>query len=343
MVDSPLDATISVLVVRALLAGASLADIDRGALEQHAGFTRGTLDPASLVDPDARLPARVAVRLWQVLPELTQNPAFGLWLAERTADAPLTVAAWFILSSPSVEEGLARAVQFQRLLHERANGELVREAHETRYVHRVGDATFRAPSPAIEFGFAQIVLLVRRATGRPVVPSRVKFQHARPGELALYRRLFGENLRFGAESDELAFERATCELPVVSADPALGELVHAHARALLERLPEVATFSARVRRLLAERLPDAAPSIDATAAALAVAKRTLQRRLKDEGTSFDAIADEVRRSLAERYLREQRLGVQETAFLLGYSEVSAFQRAFLRWTGVSPSRWREKS
>jgi len=343
MSDSPLDATISVLVVRALLLGAHLAGIERGVLEEEAGFAPGTLEPASVADPDARMPARVAVRLWQVLPGLTQNPAFGLWLAERTAEAPLTVAAWFIVSSPNVEAGLARAVQFQRLLHERASGELVREEHETRYVHRVGDATFRAPSAAIEFGFAQLVLLVRRATGRFSVPSRVAFQHARPGDVAHHRRLFGDNLNFGAENDEIAFGRATCELPVISADPALGELVYAHARTLLERLPENETFAARVRRVLAERLPDAAPNIDATATALAVAKRTLQRRLKDEGTSFDAIADDVRRSLAERYLKEQRLGVQETAFLLGYSEVSAFQRAFVRWTGVSPSRWRAKS
>jgi AraC-like DNA-binding protein len=344
MPDSPLDGTISALVVRALLFGAAQHGIEQSVLEERAGFPAGTLEPTAVADPDARLPARVAVRLWQLLPELTQNPSFGLWLATRTADAPLTVAAWFILSSPSVELGLTRALQFQRLLHDHANGELVRDESETRYVHRVGDATFRAPSAAIEFGFAQLVLLVRRATGRPIVPTEVQLQHGRPLELSPYRGLFGDNVRFGAERDAIAFDRGTRELPVVSADPALGELVHAHARALLERLPEAkSTFATRVRRVLVERLPDAAPSVEATASALSVAKRTLQRRLKDEGTSFEAVVDDVRRSLAERYLKEQRLGVQETAFLLGYSEVSAFVRAFVRWTGLSPSRWREKS
>jgi AraC-like DNA-binding protein len=344
MADSAPDGTISALVVRALLFGASQHGIDPRLLEERAGFARGTLAPANVADPDARLPARVALGLWQILPELTKNPGFGLWLAARTADAPLTVAAWFVLSSPSVEQGLERAVQYQRLLHDRASGELVREEARTRYVHRVGDATFRAPSAAIEFGFAQLVLLVRRATGRPVVPLEVRLQHARPAELSQHRPLFGENLHFGAERDEIAFDRPTLALPVVSADAALGELVHAHARALLERLPPAtSSLTARVRRVLVEGLPEAAPSIDAAAAALAIAKRTLQRRLRDEGTTFELIADDVRKSLAERYLKEQRLGVQETAFLLGYSEVSAFQRAFLRWTGLSPSRWREKS
>jgi len=343
MADSALDGTISALVVRALLLAAAEHRLDVGELEVRAGFAAGTLDAKNVADPDARLPARVAVRLWQVLPELTKNPGLGLWLAERLADAPLTVASWFILSSPSVDAGLARAFEFQRLLHDRANAELVQGEHETTYVHRIGEAGFRAPSAAIEFGLAQLVHLVRRATGKPVVPSRVRLQHARPADVALHTRVFGPGIEFGASEDALSFDRAACELPVVSADPALGELVLAHARTLLARLSEVASWTARVESVLAKELPHVAPNIDSAASALAVAKRTLQRRLRDEGTSFEAVADAFRRTLAERYLKEQRLGVQETAFLLGYSEVSAFQRAFVRWTGLSPSRWRERS
>jgi AraC-like DNA-binding protein len=312
-------------------------------LEERCGFPAGTLDPSSVADPDARVPARVAVGLWQVLPELTKIPGFGLWLAERGAKAPLTVASWFILSSASVGEGLSRAVQFQRLLHDRAQSELLHLDDETVYVHRIGDATFRAPTPAIEFGFAQLVWLVRRATGVDVLPSRVRFQHVAPADLTLHERVFGQRVRFGAERDELAFDRATRELPVTSADPALGELVLSHARTLLERLPSATTWTARVQGVLAKGLPDVSVSIDDAAGALAVARRTLQRRLKDEGTSFEEVADALRRNLAERYLRDQRLGVQETALLLGYSDVSAFQRAFQRWNGVSPSRWRAKS
>jgi len=343
MADSPLDGTISALVVRALLLGARLHGLDPRGLEEPCGFRPDTLDPKRVEDPDGRLPARVAVRLWQVLPEVTQNPAFGLWLAERMAEAPLTVASWFILSSASVDQGLTRAFEFQRLLHDRANGELFHTDHETVYRHRVGDESFRAPSPAIEFGFAQLALLVRRATGKPVVPSRVQFQHARPANLTHHRRLFGDHVVFHGEHDEIAFDRATRELPVLSADAALNELVTAHARLLLERLGEATTWTARVQRALAKELPRTAPRIEDVASELLVAKRTLQRRLRDEGTSFEDVADGLRRTLAERYLAERRLGVQETAFLLGYSDVSAFQRAFVRWTGLSPSRWRERT
>jgi len=339
--ESPLDGTISVLVLRALLHGARLAGLEPAELFARAGLSSTALEPRVLADPDARVPARVAVRLWEVLPALSARPHFGLWLAEQVKDAPLTVAAWFILSSASVEEGLERTLAFQRLLHDQANGVLERTEDEITYVHRVGDAGFRAPGAAIEFGFAQFVLLVRRATGCAVVPSRVAFQHAAPASSDEPRRFFGTLPVFNAPRDELAFDRATRELPVVSADPALGELVRAHAERLLAELPNVSTWSARVLRALGTDLSRGGIGVEQVARALSVPTRTLQRRLKEEGTSFEDVADRLRRNLAERYLCDRRLGIQETAFLLGYSDVSAFYRAFSRWTGMSPARFRE--
>ncbi len=336
MVASPADGTVSVLLLRALLAGASFHGLGPGEL----GLS---LEPSALTDPDARVPARVVLELWESLPKLTGKEHFGLWLAELVRAAPLTAASWMILSSPTLREGLTQAVRFQRLLHDQASGEIIETDRGITYVHRVGSGAFRAPRHAIEFGFAQIVFLARRATGREVVPAELRFQHAAPGDLNLHRRLFGLDPSFGAERDEITFDPASCALPVVAADPALGELVMAHARALLERLPEDDSWTARVQRILAAELPRTMLSVDDVASAASVTRRTLQRRLSEEGTSFEEVADGLRRNLAERYLREQRVSVQETAFLLGYSEVSAFHRAFQRWTGVSPARFRDRS
>lgn len=341
MSHSPADGSISVLVLRALLAGAAASGLDANRLATETGIPPASIAPALLADPDARVPARVALGLWEALPRLTRRDDFGLWLAELTAAAPLTAASWFILTSSTLGEGLERAVRFQRLLHDQAASELTRTADGLVYSHRVGDGAFRAPRHAIEFGFAQIVQLLRRASGKPVTPSAVELQHAPPVDTSRHALVFGRELRFNAASDRLYFPREVCELPSLSADPALGELVMAHARALIADLVEDESLAGRVRRALAARLPEALLSIDEVAESLSLSKRTLQRRLRDEGTSFDAIADALRRHLAERYLGEQRFSVQETAFLLGYSDVSAFHRAFSRWTGASPARFRD--
>lgn len=101
------------------------------------------------------------------------------------------------------------------------------------------------------------------------------------------------------------------------------------------------TWAARVLRALGTDLSRNNLGVEQVARQLSVPTRTLQRRLQEEGTSFEAVADRLRQELAERYLCDRRLGIQETAFLLGYSDVSAFHRAFSRWTGMSPARYRE--
>jgi AraC-like DNA-binding protein len=343
MPQSPADGTMSVLVFRALVAGATFHGIERERLASESGIPLDALAPERLLDPDGRVPARLVLELWESLPRLTQNEHFGLWLAELSRAAPLTAASWLILSSPSLEAGVRQALRFQRLLHDHAASELVTDDSGAMYVHRIGNGTFRAPRHAIEFGMAQLVFLVRRATGKAVVPARVQLQHARPSDLSLHQPIFGQHIEFGAERDTVSFDRATCALPVVTADPSLGELVMAHARELHARLPENPSWTNRVQRLVSAELPRRMLTIDDVATRLSVPKRTLQRRLKEEGTSFEELTDVMRRELAERYLREQRLGVQETAFLLGYSDVSAFHRAFQRWTGVTPSAWRGTS
>jgi AraC-like DNA-binding protein len=322
--------------------GALASGLDVARLPELTGVPAACLEPSLLADPDGRVPARVALRLWETLPQLTQRESFGLWLAELTGAAPLTAASWFILSSPTLGAGLERAVRFQRLLHDHAASELTPSAAGVVYSHRIGDGSFRAPRHAIEFGFAQIVHLLRRASGQPVSPSGVEFQHAAPADATQHTRLFGAEVRFNAEADRLHFSRALCDLPSLSADPALEELVMAHARTQLARLSDDQSLSSRVRRALTARLPGTLLGIDEVAASLSLSKRTLQRRLRDQGTSFDALADATRRQLAERYLGEHRFSVQETAFLLGYSDVSAFHRAFSRWTGTSPARFRSE-
>src|SRR5688572_22246380 len=119
-IPSPEGGSVSILILRALLGGARAAGLSPELLSEQSGVAASFFDASLLADPDARVPGRVAVRLWELLPKLTGKDDFGIWLAELTRQAPLTTAAWFILSSPNLEEGLERAVRFQRLLHDQA-------------------------------------------------------------------------------------------------------------------------------------------------------------------------------------------------------------------------------
>ncbi len=324
----------SVLVVRALAAGGAALGLSLAELAERAGVA-----PLPLADPDARVPAAVVVALWEHLSSL--RPNFGLWLAELVREAPFTVGSFVIHTSPTFGEGLARAMRYQRLLHDHARGHVVTRGDEATWRHQVGH--FRGPNAALEFGFASLVHLAHRSTGQRIEPRRVAFQHAAPSDPSEHRRVFGPRVEFAQPYDEITFARADLERPLRTADPALRELIEAHGRVLLEKLPPDDTrLATRARAVIADLLRGGAPTLVLVAEKLGLPARTLQRRLREEGARFDALLDEVRRELATRYLADVRITIQETAFLLGFSEVAAFHRAFVRWTGETPARFRAR-
>lgn len=161
-----------------------------------------------------------------------------------------------------------------------------------------------------------------------------------------YLRVFGVVPDFAADDNCVRFSRELLERPVPAADPLLSRVIERHAEALLAARPLPAeTTVARVRRLPCESLgqDEAAVTLAGIAERLRMSERWLQRRLADEGQTFDALLDELRRELASRYLADKKLAIAEVAFLLGYSEPSAFHRAFKRWTGKTPSQARQRA
>jgi len=147
----------------------------------------------------------------------------------------------------------------------------------------------------------------------------------------------------GAAWNGLAFSRATWSLPMRRRDPVLLMLLERQADAMVSVLPSGAGLSARVRHALHEGLMSGDSGIDAVARSLAIAPRTLQRRLAAEDTSFTSLLDSVRREMADQHLARQVLSIAEIAFLLGYSEPAAFHRAFRRWHRTTPRAFRAGS
>jgi AraC-like DNA-binding protein len=240
-------------------------------------------------------------------------------------------------------EGLKRSLRFQRLLHDEARSELELSATEAVYRHQVGSPPFRAPSAAIEFGLVSFLQLAQRITGSKLVPLRVRLQHTAPRDPSRHRACFGPALEFDAPVDELVLDRASLERPLLGADPVLSRIVEAHASAALSRLPTSSDVDARVRAHISELLTQGTPSIELVCERLRLSRRTLQRQLTALGTSFAIELDRTRHELSLRYLADASISLQEAAFLLGYSDSSAFHRAFIRWTGQAPSGWRTRT
>ena len=135
--------------------------------------------------------------------------------------------------------------------------------------------------------------------------------------------------------------RATWQLPLRRRDPILRHVLEEHANEVLNRLPVRTGLAFEVQRLLAARVAGGDPSLKSIGRDLGMSSRTLQRRLTDEGVSFQRLLDDTRKGTARRYLADSTLAIGEIAYLLGYSEAAAFHRAFKRWYGQTPDAFRK--
>ncbi len=187
------------------------------------------------------------------------------------------------------------------------------------------------------------VRLCRQLLGRSVTPLRVSFMHHREGDLSPARTAFGCLPEFGAPFDEVSLPNALLEEKVVVADPYLGEImIKACEEAMAGRPTNVSRLRTRVENAIAPLLPHAEARSDRVARQLGISRRTLSRRLKEEGTTFDQILDGLRRDLAVRYLEDPRMPISRIAWLLGFHQPSAFSHACRRWLNQSPMAHRRQ-
>ena len=193
---------------------------------------------------------------------------------------------------------------------------------------------------ANEGALAAVASLIRQITVRPVWPAWVAFQHGAPPSLAAHREFFGCPVHFGAPQDALGFDDATLAVATRLGDEGLCAYFVAELEVLRSRRLD-SSLAARVGRELMDSLCDGPPSRAQVARRLGMSERTLHRRLADAGLSFREIAEGARRQVAESLLRQPEHSLAEVAFLTGFANQSAFQRAFKRWSGQTPLAFRQ--
>ncbi|HEX8721426.1 MAG TPA: AraC family transcriptional regulator [Pyrinomonadaceae bacterium] len=300
-----------------------------------------SLDPAALEDPDGRIPYAQVVALYEEGARLTGDDAFGLHVGERTSLRVFDVLGYVLMNSPTLGEGLRRAVRYHSIWSTGADYDLDAAGGRARVGYRYLGADGDGCRQDCEMSLSIIVKFGRAATGVDWSPLEVCFRHAEPADTSEHRRIFRCPVRFSRPANEVAFDASLLALPLVGADPALSTVLERQAEEMLARLPRRQATGERVRQEIFQTLRAGGDAgLEKVARRLGLSARTLQRKLRDEGTSHQSLLDEIRRELSERYLREREMAIGEVAYLLGFSESSAFHRAFRRWTGLTPAEFR---
>ncbi len=283
-----------------------------------------------------------AERIEALLAEASRRTGCGSFGLDVATHVPRGRFGWLefgMRTAPTFGEGLELLATYSALINRDAGYAYVLRAED----EVLGYETPRRPGglgPQLnEFTIALVLALTQQAAARPWSPRRVWFAHAAPTSEAVAAH-FGCSLGFSEGTSGFAFDRDLALEALPTHDPALHALLRSRLQDLLPAADASRSATARVRTEILRRMGRDPIALDDVARGLATSSRTLQRELGAEGTTFADLVDTARRELATRLLERHELTLGEIASLLGYADLRGFERAFHRWAGVTPGRWR---
>ncbi len=316
-----------------------VAGVDYDVLLHKAG-----IDPVLLGDPENRIPFQRYVQLLENAAIATGDDLIGLHMGSMQSLQVIGVLGYVLQSSPDVRTQLAHTARYFALQQEGAAITLRNAGPVAEFVYTVFDPDVSLHRQDAEGTLALAVANWRTLTGQPHwSPLSVHFEHPAPAGQQELGRFFGCPVHFSDSFDGMRFPPAFLDMPIQSADPGLHAILTRYAEDSLAGHRDMTSLAMRTRRLIAASLANGSASINTVAERLAMTPRTLQRRLAEEGLRFNALLDDTRRNLAVQYLGDPHLGLTDIAFLVGYSDLTAFHRAFRRWFDQTPFAFREQA
>lgn len=327
------EAKVSASSARSLILYLNLHGFSGDTLASSKGIDLETLD-----QPDHRLPLKQFNALWEEALTLTGDAAIGIRVGEVFNPDEMGVVGHIFFNSQTLHQAMDQYVRLFRLVNESM---IARFEVQNGLAH----LSYACQSPE---DYCQpvmdriMVLSIIRA--RALVHSQLKmeyvgFIHDKPEYAKEYQRIFQCPIRFNQPTCEIVFKEHYLNFELPKRNPYLHNVLTRHVESILNKLRPKRSITAKVKQLIAKTLPDNNADAENIANLLNMSRHTLYRKLKLEDQSFQTLVEEVRKQKAVEYLESGNYSLSEIAFLLGFSELSAFSRAFKRWTGMSPAKF----
>jgi AraC-like DNA-binding protein len=332
-----MDATMSefVPVPSVVLGRLASLGVDADRILRHAGIA-----PSRFQGTRAKLTVREFFAFWRSLEAVGGSRELGILIGTRAEPHQLDVASLAAIHADNLGDALSKFARYKRVVCgeevsvETFNGEARIRFH---WVHVDG----ALPMMLVDTTFASLVTLAAHGVGAPVTPIRVELARRRMDESMLHRA-FRCPIQFDASVDQLVLDESSLARPFVTRNADVVAMLVPSLETALAEATTSRTIAEDVRAVLSHRMTGERPNVEKVARTLGLSARTLQRRLGELGTSYQALLDDVRRDAARRLLANTDLDASEIAFLLGFEELNSFSRAFHGWEGATPTRWRDE-
>lgn len=305
-------------------------------------FKKANLELNNYINPDRPLTVNQFANLCELCAKCLNDSFFGLhmglFIGEQTA-GPLS---HLMSSSPTVEDVFKNIARYTVVLE---NGLISKYSQENGLPSLSASLATQENVPrrhANEAIYAQLLQFLKKGIGDHVVPEALFFEHEKPSDTAELDDYFRAPIYFNSPLNKAVFKPSILNEEMATANDTLYTVLKAHFEKLLADQPKPNDLVESVRRVITDNLSISETTVNSVASQLALSPRTLRRRLQEHHLTFHDIKKMVRQELAEQYLSNSQLGLSEIALLLGYSETSAFCRAFRDWVGDPPLVYRKK-
>ncbi|MFP3977903.1 AraC family transcriptional regulator [Marinobacter sp. KMM 10035] len=306
-------------------------------------FTKAGLDPAILDSDEGRINGDQFQQFILLLCELTNNPILGLETGDFVQPGSYSVLGYITMSCVTLGEAVARIAPFEKLVGDMGTTAL---AMEQDCIKLIWNCNYNDPAvrpQVIDNVFASWVNYARwLADDTTASPTGVRLMRQSPGvkfEQA-YQERWKCPVQFGADEDSITLKKELLETRLRQPDPMLRKTLEAHALTQLASLDTDTDLTSQVKHSIQKQLMHGITRQDMVAEDLGITSRTLQRKLSQEGVSYQKLLDEVRQKMAEDYLLNSNLSIPDIALRLGYSETTSFHRKFKAVAGKTPGEFR---
>lgn len=321
--------------VNAVLASAQRQGLQAERLLADAGI------PAQAVAWE-RWPIDFITRLWHAAERGSGDSGFGLKTGARISPSSIHVIGFALQSAATLREAIGVLQKFQSLISDGGRFQMLENDTDTWLVYHPRQGQLAFSPHQIEAVLAAVITLGGWVKGAAIRPRRVQFSESRLGPLTGYRDAFGCAVEFEQAFSGMLLENAVLDSPLPQADPQFAQVHVQYAAARLAALDHPELSTADLREWIVHRMDRHAPRRAQAAQALGISERTLARRLREQGQTFEGLIDDVRRELALQAMRDPERAVADIAQSLGFAEASTFHRAFRRWTAMTPGAWRKR-
>lgn len=298
------------------------------------------VDSAIFANPDGFIRVSTFARILEEAARVSSDACFGLHFGERYNPKNIGSLVYVVLNSPTIAAGIENTARFIKIHNEAARASLLVEKDRAYLRFLPNELLIHTSRQHSEYAMAVALNTLRLMVGSEWAPQEVHFTHQLEVATPEHFRVFCAPIMFGCPANAFVVESDFLKREVPAADPRLYRILKRYLGRMLNEMPREDDLLAAVRRMIGEAIRDAEPKLSLAAKKLGMSPRRLQRRLQEYGLDFKRLVDDTRQRLALQYIKEEKDTLTQIAFMLGYSDVSAFNRAFKRWTGTAPLEYR---